>query len=58
MQKKKDKLCSEAVNLLNDNIKTHISEGFEFDLTNNTQDLKLDSSDCSAAVIIVETFKL
>lgn len=45
----KDKLCFEAINLLN-NIETHISEDFKLNWSSYTEELKLDSNDCFAKI--------
>jgi hypothetical protein len=48
VKKKNNKLCSEAMNLLSDNIETHTTKDIELDSNDSTEDS--DSSDCSTDI--------
>jgi hypothetical protein len=48
VKKKNNKLCSEAMNLLSNNIETHTIKDIELDSNDSTEDS--DSSDCSTDI--------
>lgn len=50
IKNKNNKLCSEAMNLLNDIIETHTTRDFELDSNDSTENSEFDSSDCSTDI--------
>ncbi|KAL4143561.1 hypothetical protein QTP88_005879 [Uroleucon formosanum] len=50
IKEKNNKLCSKAMNLLNDIIETHTTRDLELDSNDSTEDSEFDSSDCSTDI--------